>query len=139
MRIAAVKRYKSLEFFQGQPNKLSAAQPNSTKIEVTNLEKSTCTIYNAIRAAARALGIDKRYIEHYVYLNPEKPVLGKYVLKLLNSDIKDLNPKVSYQKTSKKLEVTDVNTSKITVYTSISAAARVLGSASLVYRLYRYI
>lgn len=24
------------------------------------------------------LGIDKRYIEHYIYLNTDKPVLGKY-------------------------------------------------------------
>ena len=98
--------------------------------------KYTRITYNAIRVAVRALGIDKRYIEHYIYLNQEKPVLGKYLFKLLNSDIKDLNPVVRFQKTSKKLEVTNVNTSKTTEYTSISAAARELGSASLVNRLF---
>ena len=132
MRTAAVNRSKSPEFLA----KLSAAQSNSIKIEVTNLEKSTTTIYNAIRAAARALGIDKRYIEHYVYLNQEKPVLGKYVFKLLNSDTKDLNPEVRIQKTSKKLEVTNVNTHRTIVYCSISAAARELGIRQPVISLY---
>ncbi|PQE22343.1 GIY-YIG endonuclease (mitochondrion) protein [Rutstroemia sp. NJR-2017a BBW] len=49
---------------------------NGIKVEVTDLETNTTTTYHAIRAAARALDIDKRYIEHYIYLKQDKPVLG---------------------------------------------------------------
>ena len=84
MRKAASKRSKSPENIA----KLSAAQSNSLEVEVTDLETKAITTYNAIRAAARALGLDKRYIEHYIYLNQEKPVLvrsKRYTFKLLNS------------------------------------------------------
>jgi hypothetical protein len=81
MRIAAYNRDKSPETL----TKLSIAQPNSIKIEVVDLETNVSTIYNAIKAAARALDIDRRYIEHYIYLNQDKPVLGKYTFKLVNS------------------------------------------------------
>jgi len=43
-------------------------------------------IYNAINVAARPLAIDKRYILHYIHLNQDKPVLGKYTFKLLNNE-----------------------------------------------------
>jgi hypothetical protein len=74
------------------------------------------------------LDIDKRYIEHYIYLKKDKPVLGKYTFKLnLNSDDKSrnlINEKV--QKTSMKVEVTNVHTKQVTIYSSITAAARAL-------------
>ena len=92
------------------------------------METNNTTTYHAIRAAARALDIDKRYIEHYIYLKQDKPVLGKYTFKLnLNSDDKStnlINEKV--QKTSMKVEVTNVNTKEITIYSSITAAAKAL-------------
>jgi hypothetical protein len=53
---------------------------------VTNIT----TTYHAIRAAARALDIDKRYIEHFIYLKQDKPVLGRYTFKL-NSDDESTN------------------------------------------------
>lgn len=77
MRIAASKTFKSPEFL----TKLSKGQSSGIEVEVTDLEKNTTT-YHAIRAAARALDIDKRYIEHYLYLKQDKPVLGKYTFKL---------------------------------------------------------
>ncbi len=120
MRIVALNRDKSIEALI----KLSAAQPNCIKIEVVDLETNISTIYNAIKAAARALGIDKRYIEHYIYLNQDKPVLGKYTFKLVNSNDKKID---KVQKTSKKIEVTNINTKEVTIYTSIGAAARTLG------------
>ena len=90
------------------------------------METNTTTTYHAIRAAARALDIDKRYIEHYVYLKQNKPVLGRYTFKLnLNSDDKSTNlidEKV--QKTSMKVEVTNVDTKEVTIYSSITAAAK---------------
>ena len=82
MRKAAVKTFKSSEFL----TKLSESNPNNIKVEVTDLETNTSTAYYAIKAAARALGIDKRYIEHYIYLKQENPVLGRYTFKLLNSE-----------------------------------------------------
>src|SRR3954452_973183 len=123
MRESAKKRMKSPEILA----KLSAAQSNSIRVEVTDLKTNTSTTYHAIRAAARALGIDKRYIEHYIYLKQDLPVLGRYTFKL-NLDTAStnlINQKV--QKTSMKVEVTNVDTKEVTIYTSISTAARELG------------
>ena len=119
IRIAANNRYKSSEVLA----KLSAAQPSCIKVEVVDLETNTSTIFYAIKAAARALNIDRRYIEHYIYLNQDKPVLGKYTFKLISNDKKI----EKVQKTSKKIEVTNINTKEVTIYTSIGAAARALG------------
>lgn len=47
---------------------------------------NTITTYHAVRAAARALDIDKRYIEHFIYLEQDKPVLGRYTFKLNSVD-----------------------------------------------------
>ena len=128
MRVAASKTFKSPEFL----TKLSKGQSTGIEVEVTDLEAqalNNTTTFHAIRAAARALDIDKRYIEHYIYLNQDKPVLGRYTFKLnLNSDNKSLkliSEKV--QKTSMKVEVTNVDTQEVTVYSSITAAAKALG------------
>jgi len=123
MRIAAYKR--SPETLA----KLSAVQPKSIKVEVTDMETNTTTFYHAIRAAARILGIDKRYIEHYILLNKDKPVFARYTFKLLDS--KDKSPDLinveKVQKTSKKVEVTNIDTKEVTIYSSIGAAAIALG------------
>ena len=84
MRVIASNR--SPEFL----DKLSKNNSSSIAVEVTDLETNTTTIYHAIKAAARALKIDKRYIENYIYLKKDKPVLGKYVFKI-NSDNKITN------------------------------------------------
>lgn len=125
MRIAASKTFKSPEFL----TKLSKGQPSGIEVEVTDLETNSISTYHAIKAAARALDIDKRYIEHYIYLKQDKPVLGRYTFKL-NSDHTStstniINEKV--QKTSKKVEVTNVDTKEVIIYSSITAAARKLG------------
>jgi len=119
MRIAASKTFKSPEFL----TKLSKGQPNGIEVEVTDLKTNSTSIYHAIKAAARALGIDKRYIEHYIYLKQDKPVLGRYTFKF-NSDRTStniINEKV--QKTSNKVEVTNVDTKEVIIYSSITAAA----------------
>ncbi len=66
---------------------MSTAQPNTIKVKVTDLETNISTTYNSIRSAARALSIYKRYIENYIYLNQEKPVLNKYIFTLVNSEV----------------------------------------------------
>lgn len=107
---------------------MSAAQSNSIQVEVTDLETNTSTTYHAIRTAARALCIDRRYIEHYIYLNQAKPVLGRYIFKLHSSGSespKSVNVE-RVKKTSLKLEVTNVDTKEVTIYPSIGAAARAL-------------
>lgn len=136
MRTAALKTFKSTEFL----TKLSKGQSTGIEVEVTDLEAqapNNTTTYHAIRAAARALDIDKRYIEHYIYLKQDKPVLGRYTFKLnlnsgacwvpegLDKSIKLISEKV--QKTSMKVEVTNVDTQEVTVYSSITAAAKALG------------
>lgn len=82
MRTAASKTFKSPEFL----TKLSKGQSSGIKVEVTGLLTNTTTIYHAIKAAARALDIDKRYIEHFIYLGQDKPVLGRYTFKLNSAD-----------------------------------------------------
>ena len=59
--------------------------PNAQSVQVTNLQDNKTTDYHAIRAAARYLGIDNRYIEHYIYIDNSKPVLGKYIFKLIET------------------------------------------------------
>lgn len=98
-------------------------------VEVTDIVTNTSTIYHAIRVAARVLSIDKRYIEHYIFFSKkcnDKPVLGRYIFKLLNSDVTPPQA-VKVQKTSIRVEVTKVETKQITIYPSIGAAARALG------------
>src|ERR1700744_5847676 len=127
MRIAANKRLESPEVLA----KMSIDQSSGIKVEVTDVETNIYTTYRAIKAAARALSIDKRYIEHYVYLNQDKPVLGKYTFKLISYEDENLNPfnnpSIKVQKTSKKIKVVNVETKEITIYPSIGAAARALG------------
>jgi hypothetical protein len=134
MRSAAAKTFKCPEFL----DKLSKGQSSGIQIEVTDTKTNTSTTYHAIRAAARALSIDRRYIEHYIYLKQDKPVLGRYTFKLVNlnlvtseslgqnTNIINVN-KEKLQKTSMKIEVTNIDTKEITIYSSIGSAARVLG------------
>lgn len=130
MRIAASKTFKSPEFL----TKLSKAPTSGIQVEVTYLITNTTNIYHAIRAAARALDIDKRYIENYIYLKQDKPVLGRYIFKVqalnLDTSSKSTNliheAKVRVQKTSIKVEVTNVETKEVTVYSSITTVARTL-------------
>jgi hypothetical protein len=127
IRIAANKRLESPEVLA----KMSRDQTSGIKVEVINLETQTSTTYHAIKAAARALSIDKRYIEHYIYLNQDKPVLGKYTFKLISNDGENANPfndpSIKVQKTSKKIEVINAATKEVTLYPSVGAAARALG------------
>ena len=113
MRVVAFKRDKSPETLA----KLSEAQSRSIKVEVTDLETNSSTIYPAIKAAARILGIDKRYIEHYIYLNQSEPVFGKYTFKFVNldGDSTNLVNVANVQKTSKKVKVTNVDTKEIII------------------------
>lgn len=106
MRIAVYKRFKSSEFL----TKLSKGQYTGIGVEVIDLETNNTITYHTIRAAARALDINKRYIEHYIYLKQDKPVLGIYTFKL-NSDDKNIKliPK-KVQKTSMKVEVANIDT-----------------------------
>lgn len=127
MRIVASKTFKSPEFLA----KLSKGQFSGIKIEVTDIETNTSTTYHAIRAAARALSIDKRYIEHYIYLKQVKPVLGRYIFKLLgapnntssNTEIELDKNNIRKQSSALKLEVLDVETNVKTIYSSITSAA----------------
>jgi hypothetical protein len=56
-------------------------QPNSIKIEVTDLETNTKTIFNSISAAAKALNILQQTISVYFKRNQQKPIKGRYVFR----------------------------------------------------------
>lgn len=123
MRIAATKKFKIPEYLK----KLSKGQSSGIEVEVTDLETNTTTSYHAIRAAARALNIDKRYIENYIYLKQDNPVLGKYTFRLKSKGESTNLMHGKIQKTSIKVEVTNVYTKEVTIYSSIGGAARALG------------
>lgn len=53
--------------------------PKSIKIQVTDLELNTKTIYKSMRAAARALNIGQSSISKYFLYNMEKPNKGRYI------------------------------------------------------------
>ena len=94
------------------------------KIEVTDLELNKKTIYHAIRVAARELNISRRYIENFIHLNQTEPVMGRYLFKKIGEPEHKI---VGIQANCKKLEVTDVKLNKVTLYPSISQAAKELG------------
>lgn len=118
MRIAASNRYSELL------EKLSKNNTSCIKVEVTDRDPKITTTYYALKAAARALTIDRRYLENSIYF---KPVLERYTFKLDLDDanINSINKNV--QKTSLKVKVTTIDTKKVTIYSSISAAAKALG------------
>lgn len=95
------------------------------KLEVTDITTGLNTIYHAIRAAARALNIDRRYIEKYIYLKQVQPVRQRYLFKLIEEGVNKDN--IRLQKTSQKVVVTDVETNDITIYSSVTSAAKSLG------------
>jgi len=56
--------------------------PNSSKIEVTDLKEITTTSYNSFREAARALNLPShKAISNYIKKNKKKPYKGRYTFK----------------------------------------------------------
>ncbi|MBY3555997.1 hypothetical protein HGI15_21850 [Modestobacter lapidis] len=113
MRMSAIKRFNNIENLK----KLSLSQPSSISVEVTDLKNNTIIKYNAIKAAARDLNIDHRHILNYVYLNNNKPILNRYIFKLIKPEALDNNDNnlnnlkyITNQKNSQKLEVLNLDT-----------------------------
>ena len=104
--------------------KFSMGQQTKQQVEVIDLKLSTKTVYHAVEAAAKVLGIDKRYIENYINLNQIEPVLGRYTFQKIG---KPKEVKTVKQRTSHTVEVTDLVLSKVNIYPSVGSAARVLG------------
>jgi hypothetical protein len=111
MRISALNRSNT---------NLSLFNARNIKIKVTDIINNNVTIYHAIKAAARALYIDRRLIEYFLYIDNNKPVLGKYTFELLTNN----NLSSNIQKNSKEIEVININTNEIKSYPSIGSAAR---------------
>lgn len=104
--------------------KFSLGQKVGQPVEVTDLKLDTKTEYHAIRAAAKALGLDRRYIENFIYLNQTEPVLGRFTFKLVGKPGLDV---IRKQSTSLAVEVTDLELNQVTTYRSVSLAAKSLG------------
>ena len=79
MRIASLKKFESSEYIK----KISEANSRGMPVVVLDITTGEETNYHAIKAAARALSVDRRYIENYIYLKQDTPVLGKYTFKLV--------------------------------------------------------
>jgi hypothetical protein len=130
MRRAALESWSSPEIIM----KRSLAQVHGLKVEVTDVTTGVKSSYHAIRAAARALGIDRRYIENYIYLKQEVPVSDRYTFKLLgvkdissNTEIELDKNNIRKQSSALKLEVLNVENSVKTIYSSVTSAAKDLG------------
>jgi group I intron endonuclease len=78
MRDGAIGRKHSIETCL----KIRNSQPNSKKIEVTDLETKITTSYNSICEAAKALNIKQCIISGYFSRNQSKPYKGRYVFSL---------------------------------------------------------
>lgn len=120
MKIAPIERFKSADSII----KSSLGQLSGVKIMVTNLGTKMNTMYSSIKGAARALKMDSRYIQLYIYLNQDKFVLGKYLFEFVNQE--DKNRKIILQENSQRILVINVETNEISEYLSISDAARAL-------------
>jgi hypothetical protein len=59
--------------------KISASNPNSLKIEVTDLYLNSKTTYNSMHEAARTLSILQCRISTYLIRNQKKPYKGRYI------------------------------------------------------------
>lgn len=109
MRENALNKYK-LSLWTGNPKGIV--------VKDLNLVTNEITIYQSIRVAARAIGVNDKIIENYLYVDASKPILDKYLIELLSR-----NNKTYLQKTSKDIEVTNVLTGVVKVYPSIGTAA----------------
>jgi hypothetical protein len=60
-------------------HKNSLSQPTKIKIEVTDLELNTKTIYHSMNEAARALNINHKIISNFFRNKQQKPYKGRYI------------------------------------------------------------
>lgn len=104
--------------------RMSVGQKTGQFLEVTDILSGKKTVYHAIRTAAKALNIDKRKIENYLYLNQETPVLNKYIFTKIGKPRVKIN---NLQTKSLSLEVTNIEVGSKAIYPSIGSAARALG------------
>lgn len=116
MRISALKRSNV---------NMSLSRRNAVGIKITDLLSNQILLFHAVRAAARALNVDRRLIEHHLYINQSKPLLGIYAIELQDVS-KNMSSDVHVQVNSKRLELTNVHTNEVRVYPSVSKAAREL-------------
>jgi hypothetical protein len=67
-------------------------QPNAQKIEVTDLELDTKTLYNSLNEAARALNIPQSRITKYFSQNgyQQKPYKGRFIFTLYTKRYKGI-------------------------------------------------
>jgi group I intron endonuclease len=62
--------------------KISLSMPNSSKIEVFDLQENTTTYYNSMSEAARALNISShKIISQYIKINQTTLYKGRYTFK----------------------------------------------------------
>jgi hypothetical protein len=64
----------------GNTNSNSKNNPNSIKIQVTDIETNITTIYNSIGEAARAIGVQQGSISVYLAANRPGPYKRRYLL-----------------------------------------------------------
>ncbi|CAK7919978.1 putative GIY-YIG endonuclease (mitochondrion) [[Candida] anglica] len=122
------ERTKSSEYL----DKLVKAQSGNMEMEALDLNTNITTKYHSINEASRITNMSKRYIKHNIYINKSNPILDKYIFSTVNTNYnieKSMNmKKVMNQKTSIKLEMTDLETKKVTIYPSVGEASRAIGT-----------
>jgi group I intron endonuclease len=82
-KISVSKKGENHPLFGKQNSAYRASPPNAKKIEVTDIELNTKTIYDSTGEAARALNIAQSIISMYFNRNQIKPLNGRYICKKL--------------------------------------------------------
>jgi hypothetical protein len=59
-------------------------QPNSLKIEVTDLKTGISISYHSMNEAAKAINIRHSSISNYFKCNSKKPIKGRYLFKKID-------------------------------------------------------
>jgi len=101
----------------------------NTPVLMKDKQTGVETVISSIRTTARILGIDKRYIENYIFLKDKKLVFDRYSFDLQDKEkyILKRNSYSSLQPSSQKIEVIDVTTNTSTIYPSMTTAGKSLG------------
>lgn len=71
----------------GYLEKQYVAQSTNIKVTLIDLLDNKVEVFNSIKGTARALNIDHRIINNYIYLNKSKPYLGRYQFIIDKSNI----------------------------------------------------
>src|SRR5438874_5577757 len=104
--------------------RIRSGQLTGQIIQVIDILTNIVTVYSSIRATSKSLNINKIAIINYINLKKADPVLDRYTFVKMDKPSTIRN---NIQKSSLKIEVTDIETGSKKIYPSVTSAAKTLG------------